>query len=607
MYLTLEDFKKLIFSNFTNEQAEVIAKHLDNKCFFKGEIFYTLTPHITYRKSDSVAASEKHLLNTVSQLLERSYNKLTDIEKTELSSIKKWTSILTNASIKTYFPQLIVRLTKNQILDDYFDEMHFMNGVYSFKDGSFKKRQIGTHFITYCIGYDYEAPTKKQMTAIKKIVKKTFPLDEDYDCICTILASALTGRGIKDQTMLFLLGEGSSGKSNILELTELTVQEYFLQLKADAFAKGTTTVDKMFNTFSAKPYIRVTWVNEMIEKTCDSCAIKQFNDGKLQTVKLYADGAESFEHRSKLISTANTLPQLIIDSGVARRVEAYTASSKFVENESDVDESNHIYLKDKHLLNDVWDKGLHIAWFQTLADYAQEWLETRKINYTENFTSTKIEVINTNDTIKDFVDGNLIFTTDDSDRISKKDMMTIFKHCYPDKHLTPLQLLSSLKEKKVKYSNKYRIGGIQGCYYCVKLVECDEDRAHDDDTEIGVDKSDQSVDISKEYTLLLQKYNALLERVNKCRTKGFGFIEKDDDDDDYDDDYDEPPKAKPKAKPKVEEEKVPRKKAKPKPKPKVEESDESESESEDDEPVKKSTKKIKKSIESVVDEMLALI
>lgn len=44
---------------------------------------------------------------------------------------------------------------------------------------------------------------------------------------------------------------------------------------------------------------------------------EQFNDGKLQIVQLYKDGIESFEHRSKLIATANTLPNLMIDNGVA--------------------------------------------------------------------------------------------------------------------------------------------------------------------------------------------------------------------------------------------------------------------------------------------------
>jgi hypothetical protein len=336
----------------------------------------------------------------------------------------------------------------------------------------------------------------------QKIVRKTFPLVEDYDCMCTILGSALTGRATLDQTMLFLLGDASSGKSNVLSLTELSIQKYFVQLKDDLFAAGTTTADKVFNTFSDALYIRLAWINEMKDKKCDSSVLKQFNDGKLQTVKLYKDGSESFEHRSKLIATANTLPNLIIDNGVARRVLAYRTQAKFVDSEDEVNESKQIYLKNKDLLNPIVEKDLHIAWFQILADAAQDWLDTREIEYTENFTNTKLEIIDSNDIMKDFVDGNLVFTNNDKDRVSKQDMLNQFKQFYPDKQLSVLQLISSLKEKNVKYSNKYRINGVQGCFYCVKIVESNEDREffnNDGECE-GVNSSDKSVDVSAAYT-----------------------------------------------------------------------------------------------------------
>jgi antitoxin component YwqK of YwqJK toxin-antitoxin module len=133
-------------------------------------------------------------------------------------------------------------------------------------------------------------------------------------------------------------------------------------LKDDLFA-GTTTEDKVFNTFSDALYIRLAWINEMKDKKCDSSVLKQFNDGKLQTVKLYKDGSESFEHRS----TANTLPNLIIDNGVAHRVLAYRTQAKFV------------------------DK--------------MKWMK---------------EIIDSNDIMKDFVDD---FTNNDKDRVSKQDML----------------------------------------------------------------------------------------------------------------------------------------------------------------------------------------
>jgi phage/plasmid-associated DNA primase len=241
----------LVPTHSTVDQAAIIAKHLEYKCFLtRGEILYELTEFNSYEKTTGLQIQNK-LLIIVAKLISESYNKLTDVEKTELSSMKKWSAIWSNAHIKTYYPQLVGALTKTQVMDDYSDEIHFQNGYFDLADGKFKQRE---HFITYFIDYDYEAPTKKQLAAMRKIVRKTFPLVEDYDCMCTILGSALTGRATLDQTILFLLGDASSGKSNVLSSTELSVQKYFVQLKDDLFAAGTTTADKVFNIFRCTVY-----------------------------------------------------------------------------------------------------------------------------------------------------------------------------------------------------------------------------------------------------------------------------------------------------------------------------------------------------------------
>ena len=345
MYLSLKEIKKLIFSNFPNEKADIIALHLKDKCFINNNKLYTLTPYISYDVTLG-AKIENKLLNSVTKLMQQSYDKLEDLEKTEISSIKKWSQAFNNSDVRTYFAQLQEAITVDKTLDDYFDEIHFKNGVYDLAKGTFKPRKVGKHYITYYITYDYVKPSKKQIDRVKAIVRKTFPLSKDYRCMCLILGAALTGRSVDDQTMLFLLGHASSGKSNILAMTELAVQKYFVQLKDDIFAMGTTTADKVFNTFNTQLFIRFAFVNEIKDKRCDPSVFKQFNDGKLQTVALYKDGSESFEHRAKLICAANNLPNIVADEAIIRRLKAYLTTARFVENKSEVDESKHIYLKD---------------------------------------------------------------------------------------------------------------------------------------------------------------------------------------------------------------------------------------------------------------------
>jgi hypothetical protein len=74
-----------------------------------------------------------------------------------------------NAHIKTYYPQLVGSFTKYKTLNDYFDQIHFKNSFSGLAEGKFKRRVVGEHFITYFLDYNYEAPTKKEMAAMRVI------------------------------------------------------------------------------------------------------------------------------------------------------------------------------------------------------------------------------------------------------------------------------------------------------------------------------------------------------------------------------------------------------------------------------------------------------
>ena len=75
------------------------------------------------------------------------------------------------------------------------------------------------------------------------------------------------------------------------------------------------------------------------------------------------------------------------------------------------------------------------------------------------------------DIIQDLIDANLKITEKDSDRIGKNDMHENFKMFYPNKNLTILQLITSLKSKGILYSTDYRTNSIKGSFYSVKFAK----------------------------------------------------------------------------------------------------------------------------------------
>jgi hypothetical protein len=136
----------------------------------------------------------------------------------------------------------------------------------------------------------------------------------------------------------------------------------------------------------------------MEDKKMDDSLFKAFCDGKAQTTVLYQDGSNSIELKSKAIITANTMPNIKIDTGTTRRILSYTHKSNFVDDVKDVDESQHKYLKDKELLNKLKEQpALLNAWFDILASYCNKWLNGEKMKYNQNFEETKANVTLSND------------------------------------------------------------------------------------------------------------------------------------------------------------------------------------------------------------------
>jgi hypothetical protein len=144
------------------------------------------------------------------------------------------------------------------------------------------------------------------------------------------------------------------------------------------------------------------------------------------------------------------------------------------------------------------------AWFDILAHSCHSWLKGQAIAFTDNFDETKDSVILTNDWIQDFIDVNLTITNNPLDRVGKSAMHEALRVQYPNKHLSPLQLLTCLKDKKLKYDPKLRCEKVQGCYTHVKFQNDDGINELDDGVE--------AVDYKMKYEALMIQYEELKQK-----------------------------------------------------------------------------------------------
>jgi hypothetical protein len=195
---------------------------------------------------------------------------------------------------------------------------------------------------------------------------------------------------------------------------------------------------------------------------------------------------------AKPIITANIMPIFKTDSGMTRRITAFTHTSTFVDDVKKVNPDKDIYLKDSSLLENIQNNdGLKNAWFDILAQSCSKWLGGTKIIKTTNFINTKEEVCTVNDDIQDLIDSQLIITNNIEDKIGKLTMAEIYKTVYPHKMKTSQTLIANFKEKNIKYDGQIRskMDNIRGCYIGVKVkslfdnqepfISDDEDETHD--------------------------------------------------------------------------------------------------------------------------------
>lgn len=486
--LNKNDIEKLIVSVFTNEKSTIISKKLKSYCFFVGPDLYLVQDNITFTKYCQ-KTSPLMLISMVSRYLEMSYKNMSEDESKliRLEHSKQYSKIFSNSNIDSYKSQLQIDLTitKNIKFDDTPYEIHFRNGYYDLKDRQFKNREIFKHYITKYINRDYKQSTTCEQKIIQQYLTQIYSTNiEDKECVLQILGSALTGKSTNNQECLFLLGLGSTGKSLVMKLIQLCVSVYVMELKSDTFCQSNSKIDKQLCSYVSNPQIRISWINEMKDSMNDGSLFKSFIDGEIKTTELYKDGQISTNHNSIVVGTANEIPGFKMDSGIVRRIRGLTHKSSFTDDQTDILKTPHTYLKDNDLLDKLTMGNSLNAFFDILAEKCYECLSGKKIVYTENFDQTKENVVGANDKIQDFIDGSLIITNNETDRISKDEMVQLFKDQFNGDYKSIRRLISELQDKKIKYSCQFRLNNIKGCFYGVRVRDFMNDTELGDNTDV---------------------------------------------------------------------------------------------------------------------------
>ena len=312
-------------------------------------------------------------------------------------------------------------------LDSNIDLLGFNNGIYDlkslqFRDGRFEDYVSFTTRLDY-IEYDPDSESSKDML---DFLSKVLPQADVRNFVLRLGSSMLSGK-TEDQKFPIWTGDGSNGKSKLMDLIEVSLGDYFQKLPV------TVLTHKRAGSSSANPEIAKSKGKRIIsfqepekDDKINVGFMKELTGGDtIMAREMYKSPVE-FKPQFKLILCCNDLPDIPSrDNGTWRRIRVVNFPSKFVdepekENEYKIDRSIPQKLK-------LWSQSFIALLINTYPLYLKEGLcEPECVLLSTSKYKDK------GDHIKKFIEENIEITGNDKDRIGAKALYDVYKQWHTD-------------------------------------------------------------------------------------------------------------------------------------------------------------------------------
>jgi len=362
---------------------------------------------------------------------------------------------------------------KNEIIDFDLHGIHFKNGRYDLRTSTFGPR-TDEYIITEYIPIDYHESNEQDIAYIESIFKTLIREPDCLEYMKYFYGMKLSGTSINNQDLLFVYGQGASGKSTFtLLLKSILGDTYMLNLPSETFNKTTQSnqVHKILNQI--KPQHRFYVAEEANSEETNAEFLKKFACGQLQTTKLYKDGVADLQMHGVLLAISNHYLNIQIDSGVSRRLITYKYKNKFTDSITEVNNET-VFYRNKNLIRDLTD-GQKLAVFNIIAPYCKKYYDNVYVKIPKVLLESKDENIRMNDPLIDFIDTKIIF---ENEAICPKDeLLDEFHTMFPNRKNTTIRyLVPKLEAHNIIYDkNKFNPDKSRGCFINIRLRTAADD------------------------------------------------------------------------------------------------------------------------------------
>ena len=300
---------------------------------------------------------------------------------------------------QTSYKDAIMKECKCLFIDEKFEELldcrahliGFKNGVYDMKMHIFREG-MPDDYISLCTNtnYIYYSPHYPELTEINNFFEKVFTNVNLRNYVLDILACIIDGSIAQERFYIFT-GQGSNGKSRLLDLIQKAIGDYYATLPIALLTQKRAASNSAQGEIERTKGRRFAILQEPNENDKINVGYMKELSGndRILTRGLYKEPYE-FKPQFKMILACNELPEIPSqDGGVWRRLRVVEFSSRFCENPNP-DKPNE-FIMDLELSEK----------FEIYAEYFISMLIERHKNINPNKINEPREVINATQKYKD--------------------------------------------------------------------------------------------------------------------------------------------------------------------------------------------------------------
>lgn len=300
---------------------------------------------------------------------------------------------------------------------------------------------------------------------IDKFFKQILP-DKDIRKYCLrFIATRLCG-DVLEQRFSIWTGSGGNGKSILIDLIRATFGEYCINLPVTLLtqkrkASNAASPEKARTLGVRFCYMQEPDSNERI----NAGEMKELSGGDMiQARKLYSDVFE-FKPQFEIVLMCNEKPSIDDKTnGAWRRVQVYPFVSRFVDDKSIINKSNHVYPRDKKLTKKleqwpiIFMCKLLIEWQSMGGSMDEDSIPDKIRMETENYK-------NQNDIIGQWISEDLLqfsVSDDDEDLTTFQELYGSFETWYQENYSNGKIDKNDIKKRLIDWQKKSKWGFADG-------------------------------------------------------------------------------------------------------------------------------------------------